>query len=53
MVSRDYFSNMTSKNILRESKNKNLSEELFSNYSNNSLNNIILNSNLENKNLIK
>ena len=53
MVSRDYFSNIPSKNIVRENKNKNLSEDLFSNYSNNSLDNIILNSYLENKNLIK
>lgn len=53
MVSKDYFSNMPSKNVLREYKNKNLSEELFHNYTDNSLDNIILNSNLENNNIIK
>ena len=55
MVSRDYFSNIPSKNVLRETetKNKNLSEESFSNYTANSLDNMILNSNLENQNIIK
>ena len=53
MVSRDYFSNIPSKNVLREDKSKNLSEELFSNYKDNSLDKMILNSNLENQNVIK
>lgn len=55
LVSRDYFSNIPSKNVLRENKNKNknLSEESFSNYTANSLDNMILNSNLENQNIIK
>jgi len=53
MVSKDYFSNMTSKNVVREYKSKVLSEDLFSNYTDSSLDNIILNSNLENNNIIK
>ena len=53
MVSRDYFSNMPSKNVLREDKNKNLSENLYLEYKYNSLDNMILNSNLENQNIIK
>ena len=53
LVSRDYFSNMSSKNIVREYKNKVLSENLFSNFTDSSLDNIILNSNLENNNIIK
>ena len=53
MVSRDYFSNMPSKNVLREDKNKNLSENIYLEYKYNSLDNMILNSNLENQNIIK
>lgn len=53
MINRNYFSNIPSKNVIREDKSKNLSEELFFNYKDNSLDNMILNSNLDNQNIIK
>ncbi len=53
MINRNYFSNIPSKNVLREDKSKNLSEELFFNSKDNSLDNMILNSNLDNQNIIK
>lgn len=52
MVSKDYYSNIPSKNILKDDKKDTLSERI--NDSNiNSLDNMILNSNLENHGLIK
>lgn len=53
MINKTYFSNLPSRNIVKDEINKNLSEESFSNYSINSLDNMILNSNLENQNIIK
>ena len=53
MINRNYFSNIPSKNVLREDKSKNLSEELFFNSKDNYLDNMILNSNLDNQNVIK
>jgi len=54
MVNRNYFSNIPSKNVLREEdKIKNLSEELFFESKDSSLDNMILNSNLDNQNIIK
>ncbi len=53
MVSKNYFSNMPSKNILQEEKNKNLSEDLIFDFKDTSFDNMILNSNLHNQNLIK
>ncbi|VYU14238.1 hypothetical protein [Clostridium tertium] len=52
MVSKDYYSNIPSKNILKDNEKNNLSEKI--NETNiNSLDNMVLNSNLENQNLIK
>lgn len=53
MLNRNYFSNVPSKNIIREDKAKNLSEELFFNSQDTSLDNMIINSNLDNQNFIK
>ena len=53
MVNRNYFSNIPSKNVLREDKSKNLSEELLFDSKDSSLDNMILNSNLDNQNVIK
>lgn len=52
MVSKEYYSNIPSKNILKDDKKDNLSEKI--NVPNiNSLDNMVLNSNLENQGLIK
>ncbi len=53
MVNKTYFSNIPSRNILQEDKPKNLSENLLFNYKDTSLDNMILNSNLDNQNQIK
>lgn len=53
MINRNYFSNIPSKNVLREDKSKNLSEELSFNSKDTSLDNMVLNSNLDNQNIIK
>ena len=53
MVTRDYFSNMPPKNVVRANKSKNLSEELLFNSKDTSLDNMIFNSNLDNQNIIK
>lgn len=53
MINKDYFSNIPSKNVIREDKSKNLSEELLFNSKDTSLDNMILNSNLDNQNIIK
>ena len=53
MLNRNYFSNLPSKNIIREDKTKNLSKELFFNSQDTSLDNMIINSNLDNQNFIK
>ncbi|GAA0087152.1 hypothetical protein UT300007_35930 [Clostridium sp. CTA-7] len=53
MINKTYFSNVQSRNIVRDTTKKNLSEELSSNYIDVSLDNIILNSNLEDQNIIK
>lgn len=47
MLNRNYFSNLPSKNIIREDKTKNLSKELFFNSQDTSLDNMIINSNLD------
>ncbi|WP_291651604.1 hypothetical protein [Clostridium sp.] len=52
MINKTYFSNIQSRNIIKENK-KNLSEDFLSNSIGNSLDNMILNSNLENQNIIK
>ena len=44
---------MPSKNVLREGKDKNLSENIHLDHKYTSLDNMILNSNLENQNIIK
>ncbi|MDV4152252.1 hypothetical protein R0131_15600 [Clostridium sp. AL.422] len=53
MFNKSYFSNMPPKNVIREDNSKNLSEELFSISKDDSLDNMILNSNLDNQNIIK
>jgi len=53
MINKNYFSNIPSKNVIREAKLKNLSEELLFNSKDPSLDNMILNSNLDNGNIIK
>lgn len=53
MININYFSNIPSKNILNEDKTKNLSEELIFNSKDMSLDNMIINSNLDNQNIIK
>ena len=54
MNSKNYYSNIPPKNVLREEDNpKNLSEEILFNSKDFSLDNMILNSNLDNQNNIK
>lgn len=53
MINKNYFSNVQSRNILKENSKKNLSENLTSNYLDTSLDNMILNSNLEDQSIIK
>lgn len=53
MINRNYFSNIPSKNVLREDKSQNLSEELSFNSKDTYLDNMVLNSNLDNQNIIK
>ncbi|WP_195264635.1 hypothetical protein [Clostridium sp. 1001275B_160808_H3] len=53
MINKTYFSNIQSRNIIKNDNKKNLSEDFLSNSMDNSLDNMILNSNLENQNIIK
>lgn len=53
MINKNYFSNIQSRNIIKDDNKKNLSEDFLSNYVDNSLDNMILNSNLENQDIIK
>ncbi|MCR1952836.1 MULTISPECIES: hypothetical protein [unclassified Clostridium] len=53
MINKTYFSNIQSRNIIKDDNKKNLSEDFLSNSTDNSLDNMILNSNLENQNIIK
>lgn len=53
MINKTYFNNIQSRNIIKADNKKNLSEDFFSNSVENSLDNMILNSNLENHNIIK
>lgn len=53
MISKSYYSNIKSKNILNDSTSKTLSNELASICDNSHFDNMILNSNLESQNTIK
>lgn len=53
MINKNYFSNIQSRNIIRDNNKKNLSEDFLSDSVDNSLDNMILNSNLEDHNIIK
>lgn len=52
MITKNHFDNVESKNPLKDYQNKNLSEN-YTNISNIPLDNMIINSNLNNENLIK
>ena len=52
MITKNHFDNIKSKNTLKDYQNKNLSEN-YTNISNIPLDNMIINSNLNNENLIK
>lgn len=53
MLDKSYYDNMPSKNILNSYKPKNLTTDLSHNYSDSSLENMIINSNLDDENIIK
>lgn len=53
LIDKSYFSNVASKNILRDDTQKNVSDDLSNTYASTSLDNMILNSNLDNENVIK
>lgn len=53
MIGSEYFFNAPSKNILNESEKKNITDSFYNCYSDNIIDNMILNSNLINDNEIK
>lgn len=53
MLDKSYYDNIPSKNILNGYKPKNLTNDLNHIYSDSSLENMIINSNLDNENVIK
>lgn len=53
LIDKSYFSNVTSKNILKDNVEKNVSDDLSNVYVSTSLDNMVLNSNLDNENVIK
>ena len=53
LIDKSYFSNATSKNILKDDVEKNVSDNLSNVYVSTSLENMVLNSNLDNENVIK
>ena len=53
MINKTYFSNIQSRNIIKDDNKKNLSADFISNHIDNSLDNMVLNSNLENQDIIK
>lgn len=53
MINKNYFDNVQSKNVIKDNKKRNLSEDLSFDYSSVSLDNVILNSNLDNNIIIK
>lgn len=53
MLDKSYYKNMTPRNILNDELPKNTTSDNFSDLSDNSLENMIINSNLENSSIIK
>lgn len=53
LIDKSYLDNVEPRNILHGYEPRNLCNDNFNFYSNNSLDNMIINSNLENENLIK
>lgn len=53
MIDKSYFDNMNSKNVLQDYSPKDMSSYVMNNFDSENLENMILNSNLENQNSIK
>lgn len=53
MITNEHYSNLPPKNILNEKNKKNITDTFYNNYSDNIMDNMILNSNLDNDNDIK
>ena len=53
MIDKSYFNNVPSKNILNDYKTKNLSSDYVDNSTSNCIENMVINSNLDNDNNIK
>lgn len=53
MIDKSYFNNVPSKNILNDYKPKNLSNDSLDNYPIDSVENMVINSNLNNENNLK
>ena len=53
MIDKSYFNNVPSKNILNDYKPKNLSNDSIDNYPVDSIENMVINSNLNDENSIK
>lgn len=53
LINKNYFSNITSKNILNNPKEKSLSDTFSNSYTTTIIENMVLNSNLDNETIIK
>ena len=53
MIDRSYYQNVPARNILNDSDNKNITNDSFNNLADIPLQNMIINSNLDNETIIK
>lgn len=53
MIDKSYFNNVASKNVLHDYTPKNMTNDNLNNFVDTSLENMLMNSNLENENIIK
>ncbi len=53
MLPKSYYDNINGKNILADYAPKNMSNDSLNNFANSSLENMVINSNLDNSNVIK
>lgn len=53
MITKDIFSNISPRNTLNDEREKNVSDDLSNSYIQNSLDNVVLNSNLDTNDYIK